>query len=549
MSESFEDKREEALEEEDSFEESTIFSAPVEKHDKVKKPKLLRKILMGAGVLIALAAAIVAIVMLVAEMTGDDDTQDVVLEWYLLGDYVTVNETTGTDGTVTKTETFNFDAFSTVLLKSENMTLDFYAKEGDSENANIKWLEKTIPEAYTSETTVGGKVKAALGLKYTRIISETLEDEALYGFDKPTYTIQVAPNEGDAFTVTVGKQSPDQSGYYVTVSNGTKVYLVRSSYIEELLCEDKMDLTKAMSVAAFSETEGSAEYYVSGALATFDHLYFTNSNLNEIYKFVTVDKEQNDIGYSYNTYRIVEPTERAANDTGIVPIIELFSNGVSSTGLYTVSKTDEDIKKFGLDNPDMTVSIKAGKQERELKAKLQKDGYYALVSSDMDVILKVSSDNLTPATLTEKDIYSATIFIETLADLKDITILADGAKMTFGIVTEYDEENDTNNITGITVNGGEVTAPEEFQSYYRFLLGISVINYDTTDIAGKTPAATITMTRKDGTVSYVIKYYEAQNGRYQAVVNGDQMGLIGSSNFKNIIKYAKNVAEGKLYNS
>ncbi len=546
MSESFEDKREETLEEEDTFEGSTIFSAPEEKHDKAEKPKLWRKILLGTGVLVALAAAIVAIVILVAEITNDDETEDTTLEWYLLGDYVTVSETTGVDGTVSKTDTFNFDAFSAVDLKSETIELDFYAKGGEDEDTNRVWLEKSIPQEYTSQTTVEGMVEAVLGLKYTRIISETVEDISLYGFDKPAYTALISPNKGEAFTVTVGKQSPDQSGYYVTVSNGTKVYLVRNTYIDDLELEDKMELTKALSVAAFSETEGSAEYYTSGSLVLFDYLYFTNSNLSDTYKFVSVDRSEVS---GYNAYRIEEPFGRAANDTGIIPVIELFANGIDSTGLYAVSKTNEDIKAYGLDKPDMTVSIKAGKQEREIKAKLQKDGYYALISSDMDVILKVSPDSITPVSMTEKDIYSVFIFIETLADLKDVTVEADGVKTTFGVVTEYDEETEKDNITGVTINGGDVTAPEEFQSYYQFLLGISVINYDRTDITGKTPAATITLTRKNGDVSFVIEYYEAQNGRYQAVVNGDQMGLIGSSNFKNIIKYANNVAEGKLYNS
>lgn len=543
MSTPFEDKREEALEEEDSFEDSTIFSAPEEKHDKVEKPKLWRKILLGAGVLVALAAAIVAIVMLVAQIADDDDTEQAVIEWYMLSDYVTLSDTTGTDGTVTKTEMFNFDAFKKVELKSEKLDLEFYVKE--DEEANRTWLEKSIAQEYTSETTVEGIVEAALGLKYTRVISETVEDNPLYGFDKPAYTIVITPNEGEAFTVTVGKQSPDQSGYYVTISNGTKVYLVRNKHITDLELDDKMELTKALTVEAFSQTEGSAEYYGSGVLAKFDYIYFKNPNLDATYKFITVERSGN---YSYNTYKIVEPIERAGNDVEIVSIVELFSNGIESTGLYSVTKTEQDIKKFGLDDPDMQVSIKAGKQEREIKAKLQADGNYALVASDMDVILKVSSASLSPITLTQKDIYSQFIFIETLAELSQVTIESDGNKTVFGINTEKNE-NDADEVTGITVNGGEEMASEEFMSYYQFLLGINAINYDQTDLTGKTPAAKITLTRKDGTVSYVIEYYEAQNGRYQAVVNGNQMGLIGSSNFKNIVKYANNVAEGRLYNS
>lgn len=545
MSTPFEEKREEALEE--TLEEgSTIFSAPEEKSDRVRKPGLLKKLLLGVAALIVLAGIIVAVVVFISEMTTNEAPAGEVVEWYMLDAYATDQSTTAEDGTVTVTQTFDFDAISKLKLTSEKLTLEFYSNKGDGEDVNTVWLESSIAQDYTSETTAKSLVEAALGLKYSRIISETVEADVDYGFDKPVYTMLITPYEGDEFTVTVGKQSPDQSGYYVTVSNDGKVYLVRSQYITKLELEDKMELTKALSVSAFSETEGSAEYYSSGSLVKFDHMYFTNSNLDKTYKFITAERTETQ---SYNTYMIAEPIARAANDVGIVPIIELFSNGIDSQGLYAVTKTDADIKAFGLDVPDLEVSLKAGVQERTIKAKLQEDGNYALISSDMDVILNVPAANLTPATLKEKDIYSVFLFIETLVDVEEFILESGDIRHTIGIVTEYNEEASSSTITGIKINGAEASAPEEFQSYYQFLLGITAVSYEKTDISGKRPVTTITMTKKDGSAATVIEYYEGQNGRYQVVVNGGQVGLISSSNYKNITKYATNVVNGKLYNS
>lgn len=540
MSESFEPKNEEILEEEDLFEGSTVFSAPEEKNDKVEKPKLLKKILIGVGALAVLAGVITGIALLVDKITPDENEDTAAPEWFVLGDYVVKAEKEGSE------DTFNYDAFSDVVLEGNKLTYNFYSKLGEKEEDSTMWLEKSMPAEYTSETAVASVAKAALGLKYSRVISEEIKEGVDYGFAKPKYTVTLTTYDKKNLTVTVGKQAADQSGYYVTVSGNPKVYLVRNSYVDGLVCEDKMDLTKALTVPAFVESEGSAEYYTSGAFATFDHLYFKNRNLGKTYKFITVN---GDSDYSYNTYAIAEPIKRMANDAGVVPIVELFSNGISSSGLYCLTNTDADLKAFGLDDPDMEVSVKAGKQQRTVKAKLQKDGNYALIASDFDVIMKVSASSLAPVSIQEKDIYSVFLFIETLADLDKITIESSSGKNSFEIKTQYDEENDKTNITGISINGGEVTSPEEFQSYYQFLLGVSAINYDTTDISGKSAAATITMTKKDGSAATVIKYYEAENGRYQVVVNGDQMGLIGSSSFKNILKYAANVAAGKVYNS
>ncbi len=536
MSESFESLPDEVTEEESLQEESTIFSAPEEKHDKAEKPKLLKKIIIGAAALLVLVGVIVGVVLLVEKVT-DDESNTSIQEYFILNGYTSVSESTGE-------ELFDYDAISKVDLKSQELTLNMYSKLGEDEDTLTVWLESSMPEEYTSETSVASVVKALLGMKYTRIISDTVKEGVDYGFEKPLYTAEVTPYEGESFTVKVGKQSADQSGYYVTVSNDGKVYLVKNSYITSLKVKDKMELTKALTISGFEESEGSAEYYASGSLSTFDYVYLKNASLGEKYKFVTVTDKK---GQGYNTFDIVEPITRPANDAGVATIVDFFANGVSSSGLYCLTKTDTDLKKYSLDKPDLEVSMKAGEQQRTILARLQEDGDYAVVTEDFDVILRVSVDQLTVLDISKKDIYFELLFIETLSEVDKLTVKGDSSENSFTVKTGTDDEGETI-ITGVSINDGEVTNPEEFQSYYSFLLGIKALSYDTSDLSGKKPKATVTIKKNDKSTT-VIEYYEAQNGRYQVVVNGTQMGLIGSSNVKNVIKYASNVAAGKVYNS
>ncbi len=537
MSDFFEERKDEAAEEEAFEEGSTIFSAPEEKNDKVAKPKLFKKILVGVFALGALVGVILGIALLV-EKAADIEENPSVKEYYVLDGYTEVSETT-------EEKSLNYDAFSKVDLKSEKLELSFYLKAGEDEDSSSVWLESSIPEEYTSETTVASVAKALLGMKYTRVISEEIKEGVDYGFDKPIYSALVTDRSGKSFEITVGKQAADQSGYYVTSTTDNKVYLVRGSYIDGMEVSDKMSLTKALSVSAFAESDGSAEYYTSGALTGFDYLYFSNKKLGKTYKFETVDQTE---GQSYNTYTITEPINRMTNDTGIAPIIEIFSSGIDSKGLYSITKTDAEIKAFGLDSPDMTAEIKAGKQERKIAVKLQADGDYALISSDMDVILRVAASSLSTVGLEEKDIFSVFLFIETLADIDEFKLSGDSVNLSFGIVTEETEENGKK-ITGVEINGAEATAPEEFQSYYQFVLGVKTLGYEASDLSGKKAEATLTMTKQDGSAATVVEYYQVENGRYQVVVNGEQSGVIGSSSFRNILKYAQNVADGKVYNS
>lgn len=521
---------------------STIFSDPAKKDEKVKKPALVKKILLGVGAILGVIAIIVA-VWQIKVMNGQQDPQNnTVPEYYLLADLVQKSNMTAADGSVVEVENLVFDSVNLVDLKSDLLSLNFKA---DKSGENIVWLLEGMEAKYTSEATVENAVEAALGLKYTKIISETIEDPALYGFDKPLYTINVTPAEGDGYTITVGKQSGDKSGYYVTCSVDNKAYFVRNVYIDSLKYENEMEFTKALSIEAFDSAEGSAEYYNQGSLVSFDSLYFTNSLVNVTYKFETVPSEDR----KFNTYYIVEPKKRAANDTdtGILPIIELFANGINSEGLYAITKGGEELAKYGLDIPDLKVSIKAGKQERTIIAKLQADGDYAVISSDMDVILRVPADRLTPAKMTEKNLYSEFIFVEKLAEMSYITLNSESVNHNFTIIADLQAET-FDQVKGIKVDGGEIMKPDEFQSYYSFLLGIKLVNYNTTDISGKTPKATMTFNWESGR-KMTVSYYQAQNGRYQVVVDGEQQGLIGSSNFNNILKYAENVAAGKVFNA
>ncbi len=526
------EERKDILEENEEDLGSTIFSAPEEKKDRVEKPKLLKRALAIFLAVAILVGITTGIFLLVPELVGDEPEE------------TQVNET----------EIINSDLenYSAVIVKNGKETLDFYVVESESEATSSDseptvvrtWIERTVDPNLVDTSTISSFVKSAIGLKYAKIIAEEYTDGNLYGFDSPSYTVSATKTEGETLTLTVGKQSPDKSGYYVTSSADSKVYLVKASYLSSL-DKTKLDLAKSVSVAAFAEADGSAEYYSSGALAKFDYMKFSNSTVGSTYTINCVDQE--DTAYKFNSYYISSPLNRGANDDMVSQIVALFSTGFSADGVYSYTKTGSDLTAFGLDKPDLLVEVKAGTQQRELKAKLQSDGYYAVISSDIEVIMKVSPSALTVANYKESDLYSPFLFIAMLAEVQDFIIEFEDTKHTFGIVTEYDEENEQTDITGVRINGGVAVGPESFQDYYTFLIGMTAVSYDA-ELVDKEPKVTITMTQKDGSAPMVVRYYAAQDNRYLVEVNGMEMGLIGSANFKNIMKYADNVAAGREYN-
>ena len=162
--------------------------------------------------------------------------------------------------------------------------------------------------------------------------------------------------------------------------------------------------------------------------------------------------------------------------------------------------------------------------------------------------MSVPAGSLTPATYDRSDIFNTLLFIENITNAESLSVESGMEKITFGIVTEYDEESDSNNLTKITVGGQEITK-SNFQNYYQYLVGVKAQSYEEVDTKGLTPETVLVLTHIGGKTSTTVKYFKITNTRYQVEVNGVKMGLISSSEHTRIMKYAKNVAENKEYNA
>ena len=167
-------------------------------------------------------------------------------------------------------------------------------------------------------------------------------------------------------------------------------------------------------------------------------------------------------------------------------IVSLFSYGIASTGCYSYSTDKEELKKYGLDDPDFGVKIYVNDVESSFVATLQDDGNYAVYYADNKTIMKVAPSSLTPATYTKKEIFNELLFIEDIASTSSVTIESAGEKVVFDISTKYDEEADDDVISGVRVDGKAVTTLN-FQNYYSYLIQITPQSYDVQDIYRQCP--------------------------------------------------------------
>jgi len=522
-----------------SDEESTIFSAPEAHRDIVKKGVKLKKMIMAAVALVVVSAIAITVALTVPPLLDDKDNSSSEINPPMMDSklFEGVDRVTLTRG-------------STVI---EYKTIDREKETEDDDGNKVteivkEWALKEVDPELTDYTNIDNTVNSYMEQHYTKKVSDNKNDGNDYGFENPTYQVDFyKEGSSDIFlSLYIGGENPAKTGHYATTSQDNAVYYIAGESEFYHYQKNLTDFVNPESIPAIAkDKEYSDDNFTEGQLVLCDKVIVSGKNLGDTY---VIEAQDADNVTTFTSYKVTSPTTRPANDDNIGNYVALLSYGVEATGRYSYSVTDEDLKKFGLIDPDFELTVYVDNIKRSFKATLQSDGNYAVFYEGNKTIMSVPAGSLTPATYDRSDIFNTLLFIENITNAESLSVESGKEKITFGIVTEYDEESDSNNLTKITVGGQEITK-SNFQNYYQYLVGVKAQSYEEVDTKGLTPETVLVLTHIGGKTSTTVKYFKITNTRYQVEVNGVKMGLISSSEHTRIMKYAKNVAENKEYNA
>lgn len=523
-----------------SDEESTIFSAPEAHRDKIKKGVKLKKMITAAIALVLVAAIAVTVAVTIPPLLDDSNTSS------------------GEEINPRMMDKTLFEGVDRVTLRREDVVVEYKTiereKETEDDDGNKvtkkvkEWALKEVDSSLTDYTNIDNTVNSYMEQHYTKKVSDNKNDGNDYGFDKPIYQVDFYKEGSDEIHLSlyIGGENPAKTGRYATTSRDDAVYYIAG--VSEFYHYQKnlTDFVEPESIPAIAkDKEYSDDNFTEGQLVICDKVVVSGNVLGGTY---VIESQKADNITTFTSYTVTSPTSRPANDDNIGNIVALFSYGVEATGCYSYTVTDEDIKKFGLDKPDFEVTVYVDNIKRGFKATKQSDGNYAVYYEGNKTIMSVPESSITPATYDRSDLFNTLLFIENITNAESITVESGVSKVTFDVVTEHDDENDTDSLEKILYNGKELTKAN-FQNYYQYLVGIKAQSYEEHDTKGMTPDTVLTLTHKGGKSGTTVKYFKITNARYQVEVNGVKMGLISSSEHTRIIKYALNVAEGKEYNA
>lgn len=497
---------------------STVFSDPTVHNrtaDSKKRKKRLPVVIASVLAVAVLVGGTVAVIKLIPEK--EDDTSSV----------ATVEDITVLEK--------NADDFKTVTVTNKNGSFKLYSETVVTESSSsdsssgstetVNWYFNGYAKELLNSSRISGVASAAANISASREVTERTAADC--GLEKPVIKVDVVPKEGEGYTVLIGDESPDKTGYYLKLSNSDKIYVVGSD-VYASFDFTMLDMANSDPLPAFPVTDDMTDYKDdSGKLITCDKITVSGKNFPESVVIEANDDEQLS---DYATFIVTSPTRRIAEN--VDGLLTMFQNGLATNGAYSLDASAASLAKFGLNNPDISITVEVKGKKLTYKFALQEDGSYAAWCDGVKLIKKVDAASVAFASYTAKDFYSSWVALISINDLSGFTFKSGDTAYNFGIATEKDEESGNDYI--ITYNG-ETIDTESFQTFYQECISVSCTDYTVEKVSG-TPEFEMVFTYTDtARGKYEVKFYKASETRYQYTVNGVSLGKVNAATMKKLV--------------
>lgn len=424
---------------------------------------------------------------------------------------------TSSDTSVSITD-YETDDISTLTISNESgeYTINRLGKE--------KWGIDSIPEALANSSSYSNAMSSAGGMSAKQVVEEDAADLAKYGFDKPTATIKMTfkDNKADDITCLVGIKYEGENSWYVKTDKSNTVYLVSNSGVSFAMNNELSYVNKSTLVASYDSKN--------------DTVNRVRVERKDLEKDIVLDKlpeeTEKEFSSTYVAYAMSSHNGILADDELDQKVVYGLY-GISASGVFAVSPTDEQKKQAGLDDPDCTVTMvsnedtvtkltigsavytvtKNDETGEEIKTIT---GYYGMLS-DKDAIYVFSPDDLPWLTVTPENILYKLFLTPYIYYLDGVTIY-DSDRKAYDFKITGDADN-----SSFSYDGKEVDSAK-FKAFYQYLLSAyaeQIYLDDLTDdnkfIAGITYDH-----REEGKENDVVEFYSSESDRTCIiVVNGD----------------------------
>ena len=207
------------------------------------------------------------------------------------------------------------------------------------------WYSPTDTTCPVNEYTVGNMTGVLEEVTASREIEADLVDEEAFGLSKPSKVISFTQADGTAYTYTLGCLNDVTDKYYFRLNDEKQVYMIDTTLYNTFDCD-------LLSLAEVEDYPSMSNGDISDFTLTYkgDTKYFVDSE---------------DAAHKKNESEIPECVWTSGTDKSKLKEMdadtadELVQAIISLTNSECVSynKTDAQLKKYGLDDPAMTLTV------------------------------------------------------------------------------------------------------------------------------------------------------------------------------------------------
>lgn len=489
-------------------EESTIFAAPKEHTDKSQKNSPLKKIIAAVLAVAILGGAVFAAVKFIPKNTGEGPA---VFEQGTLFTYQ-----------AKATESFSISNKNGEIV----VTGDLRKETLESDAAQTRHFTLLgYNEELIDHDKLAALIESALTFQY--FTSYESKDLAQFGLDEPIATVKAKGNDFDV-TIKYGIITADSARCYAWTSAAPdSVFVVATSKRDEVNVS-AFDLAISTKIPAVAKNDKNSKYFTEDVLDSFDSLVISGSKIKEP---ITIKPNTDEKFSALATYITTTPKQRIADD--VVSILNIFSEGLTSSGVVSFDQSEQSLNKFGLKDPEFMLTLRLGGETHTVRLAMSKENkheYY--VASSLDKMIRTVSEASVEFVLREeKDYYILFTVLESITDLNRLTLSGE-------VNADFSIDYDTTEEVYIIKNGEKDVAESVFKTAYQDLIATVAIDIETVN-TNKKPSLTVKLYHKDGSAPTTLSFTKVSETRYQYSVGGVPMGKITSTGYNVILKSFK----------
>lgn len=430
-----------------------------------------------------------------------------------------------------------------------------FTKSSTKGTWNIDELSKVNQDSSMTDSLLSNTAN----MEAKKLVEEDVTDFEKYGLDKPQASVKISYADGKDITLDIGTKAPENNCSYVKINGEKKVYMVLNTKLNYY-------------------TEPVTEYVSKTLIAQPD-----DDSWPEYGKETISRKDLDyDIVFENDPKNIEGMISEQVMTEPIFSYLNISNSssathgmwGLTASGCEKILPTEEDFKKYGLDDPLCTVKLKGDGYNYLLKignpvyaesdsdsSDSQSDssqassntitGYYCYLTgvSGADCIFIIAPDSLPWVTMKPSDVITGLMTTNYIVDTAELKIQCPDKTYDYKIESNgSSDESETDSgekvdVTKVTENGKELDI-DNFKSLYQY-----VISCPTSEIYFKEPEGekymTITIKREDGD-SDILEFYKDSSRRYIIKLNGKTSFRIQSTWVDTLLKNADKLQKGEI---